>query len=244
MNRQESRERKKQIYRLQQEGKKLTEISAQYGLSVERVRNLCCEVKFEEETLPALPPFMQRLSARSRNCLSLYFGGDQIFFDPERIVALGRAGLLRYKNLGKKSVDEISAVLEELGYIKDIEKWYGRMYRGKDRGMMHIGDTWIVSIRSFLNEKGKFPPKMPHHEISRARHLGRIIEAATNPQDMSAVSCRRRPGNRKCAGHIKCDIMQDERIHYHCPVCGDNGIISDWQNTIWDNRPASTASLP
>jgi hypothetical protein len=25
-----------------------------------------------------------------------------------------------------------------------------------------------------------------------------------------------------------------ERIHWHCPVCSDNGLISGWQNTLWD----------
>ena len=25
-----------------------------------------------------------------------------------------------------------------------------------------------------------------------------------------------------------------ESIHWHCPVCEDNGIISGWQKTLWD----------
>jgi hypothetical protein len=24
------------------------------------------------------------------------------------------------------------------------------------------------------------------------------------------------------------------RIHWHCPVCNDNGFISGWQATLWD----------
>jgi hypothetical protein len=29
---------------------------------------------------------------------------------------------------------------------------------------------------------------------------------------------------------------EDESIHWYCPVCGDNGRISGWQNTRWDKR--------
>jgi hypothetical protein len=25
-----------------------------------------------------------------------------------------------------------------------------------------------------------------------------------------------------------------ERIHWHYPVCNDNGFISGWQDTFWD----------
>lgn len=26
----------------------------------------------------------------------------------------------------------------------------------------------------------------------------------------------------------------EDRIYWHCPVCGDNGLISGWQDTFWD----------
>jgi hypothetical protein len=27
---------------------------------------------------------------------------------------------------------------------------------------------------------------------------------------------------------------KDEPIHWYCPVCSDNGMISGWQNSSWD----------
>lgn len=167
--------------------------------------------------------------------------GDDVFSHPEKIVQLGRIGLLKYKNLGGKTADDISAALEELGYIKDVEKWYGLVYQGKDRGMTHIGATWITDIRHFLNEKGKIPSDMPPHARTLALHFGRIIESASERQDgahpiQTDIPCRRRPGNRKCGGFIMTGIGEEERIEWRCPSCGDNGMISGWQETAWDKR--------
>lgn len=36
----------------------------------------------------------------------------------------------------------------------------------------------------------------------------------------------------------------DERdsIQWHCPVCQDNGIITGWQDTLWDGFAESLAA--
>jgi DNA-directed RNA polymerase alpha subunit len=115
--------RKEKIYRLRQEGKTYTFIASQYNISSTRVRDLFNQAKFEKETLPVLPPLMQKLSIRSQNCLRKYFGGNEIFYNPTRIVELGRTEIRRLKNIGKKSINEISKVLYELGHIKNIEDW-------------------------------------------------------------------------------------------------------------------------
>jgi len=240
LNQQELRERKRRIYGLRKEGKTLSEIGALYNISRERVRGLCREAKFEEEILPTLPPLVQRLSARARTCLRTCMG-DDILSHPERIVALGRIGLLKFYQLGRKTADEISAALEELGYITDIEKWYGRVYQGRDRGMTHIGATWITDIRHFLNEKGEIPPDMPPHAKALALHFGRIIEAASQRRNGAQaaptdIPCRRKPGNRKCGSSITVGTSEDESIEWRCPSCGDNGMVSGWQGTKWDKR--------
>lgn len=63
-----------------------------------------------------------------------------------------------------------------------------------------------------------------------------VVDATTNIDDPPRVRCRRRPGRRRCGGMIISYPSGDERdtIHWHCPVCYDNGIISGWQNTLWD----------
>ena len=32
-----------------------------------------------------------------------------------------------------------------------------------------------------------------------------------------------------------CPDFNCDDIIWHCPVCGDNGAISGWQGTFWDN---------
>jgi hypothetical protein len=241
--RQDLKDRRERIYSLRKEGKTLAQLAEQYGLSKERVRGLCLRAKFEQETLPTLPPLMQKLSARSRNGLSLYFRGDDVFSHPERIVELGRKGLLRFKNLGEQAVDEISAALEALGYIKDIVKWYGPAYKGKQRGITHMADTWITDIRHFLNEKGEFPKELPGPARSLAMYFGKIIEAVSNRgkdenEAQTDIPCRKKPGNRKCGVPITARIREDSSIQWRCPACGDNGIISGWHDTAWDKRLA------
>ncbi len=239
--RQDLNERRALIYSLRKEGKTLAQIAEEYGLSKERVRSLCAEARFDEEILPTLPLLRQKLSARSCQGLSRYFSGDDIFSHPERIVVFGRKGLLGIKNIGEQSVDEISAALEELGCIKDIAKWYGPAYRGKDRGMRHMADTWITDIRHFLNEKGELPKKMSGHARSLAMYFGKIIEAASKEGNFgnearTDIPCRKKPGNRKCGAAITASVQADLIIQWRCPACGDSGIISGWHDTVWDMR--------
>lgn len=55
-----------------------------------------------------------------------------------------------------------------------------------------------------------------------------VVDATTNIDDPPTVQCRRRPGHRRCSGIVMSYPVADEQdgIHWHCPVCHDNGIIS------------------
>ena len=63
-----------------------------------------------------------------------------------------------------------------------------------------------------------------------------VVDATANLDDEPSVRCRRRPDRRPCTGIIMSYPSADEleRIHWHCPVCNDNGFISGWQDTLWD----------
>jgi hypothetical protein len=97
-------------------------------------------------------------------------------------------------------------------------------------------NTWIVDLRHYLNPSGAIAD-MP----SRARLLAEyfasiVVDATTNLDDPPTVHCRRGPGHRRCIGIVMSYPAADpeDRIYWHCPVCGDNGLISGWQNTFWD----------
>lgn len=106
-----------------------------------------------------------------------------------------------------------------------------------------MSGSWITDIRHFLDEDGTIS-KLPPPAARLADYFGSIVEAVTSqienniPAIATGVRCRRRPVRKRCAGEI---LASHERqnvpnIKWYCPVCGDNGIISGWQETMWDLR--------
>jgi hypothetical protein len=72
-------------------------------------------------------------------------------------------------------------------------------------------------------------------------HLARITEAGTSRPPgttvASAVACIRRPGRRPCRGHILVHRAEvPPEIQWSCPLCGDRGVISGWEGTLYDLR--------
>ena len=106
-----------------------------------------------------------------------------------------------------------------------------------------MGNTWIVDLRHYLDPAGAIA-EMP----SRARLLAEyfasiVLDATVNLEEEPSVRCRRRPGHRRCTGIIMSypSAEDTDRIYWHCPVCDDKGLISGWQNTLWDGFANDTA---
>jgi hypothetical protein len=105
---------------------------------------------------------------------------------------------------------------------------------------MLMADTWITDLTHFL-EDGRLPQELPGPALRLVEYLGRIVAAVTGaePDDPLGVRCRRRPGRRPCPGEIEGYIVPaSNAIYWECLVCGDKGLISNWENTIWDLREA------
>jgi hypothetical protein len=102
-------------------------------------------------------------------------------------------------------------------------------------------DTWVTDIRHFLDESGNLAQES---EVSLrfAEFQVAIIALISHPEpvpEQLRVACRRRPDRKPCQGHIEGHIDPDLKvIAWWCPVCGDNGFISNWQDTLWDLRGA------
>ncbi len=97
-------------------------------------------------------------------------------------------------------------------------------------------DTWITDLTHFL-EDGRPHPQLPGPALKLAAHLGAIVVAVTSTDLDSplGVRCRRRPGRKPCPGQIEAFIdAESNHIHWLCLACGDNGLISNWENTLWD----------
>jgi hypothetical protein len=64
-----------------------------------------------------------------------------------------------------------------------------------------------------------------------------VIEAATNSASADECESRVRCRKRSCRGTIRTVLPdQSSEILWHCPVCGHNGVITNWQNTKWNAR--------
>lgn len=104
-----------------------------------------------------------------------------------------------------------------------------------------MADTWITDLTHFL-ENGRLPPELPGPARRLLAYFGKIIAAVTGvePDDPLGVRCHRRPKRRPCSGEIEGYIdPQSNTIHWVCLVCGDNGRISNWENTMWDLSQAA-----
>lgn len=104
-----------------------------------------------------------------------------------------------------------------------------------------MADTWITDLTDFL-ENGRLPGEISGPALRLVQYLGRIVAAVTGaePDDPLGVRCRRRPGRRPCGGEIEGYIdPESNAIYWACLLCGDNGLISKWENTMWDLSEAA-----
>lgn len=101
-----------------------------------------------------------------------------------------------------------------------------------------MSDTWIADLRHYLNEQGALGIKSGPG-LRLAEHMTVIVQETTGDPDGDdlhpKVPCRRRPNRKPCDGEIASFIDPDvQQIVWLCPICGDNGMISGWEGTLWD----------
>lgn len=96
---------------------------------------------------------------------------------------------------------------------------------------------FVTDLQHFLG----ISPDAPGPARRLAEHLNNIVRAATAGDALSAwasaLPCRRRPGNRRCPGRLT--VQRDEPgspIRWWCPDCGDEGVISNWEESPFDLR--------
>lgn len=84
-----------------------------------------------------------------------------------------------------------------------------------------------------------------------AQRLGEITYAATSiPADRtlrSALPCSRRPRRRPCPGYlviVRSKLAVPPRIEWRCSQCGDAGVITGWQESMFDLRPEPDFDRP
>jgi hypothetical protein len=85
------------------------------------------------------------------------------------------------------------------------------------------------------------PPDTARPARRLAEHLSNIVRAATAGDAgtawESALPCRRRPANRPCPGRmIVLRTQPAAPIRWQCSICDDTGVISNWEDSVFDLR--------
>jgi len=100
--------------------------------------------------------------------------------------------------------------------------------------------TMVTNIQHFLDEKGRVPD-LPKEAMELLTYLSAIIEDATRESRTDAetaqIRCRRVVKGKVCSGDIEVYLYPEAaEIIWQCEECGEEGVITDWEGTVWDKR--------
>jgi hypothetical protein len=95
---------------------------------------------------------------------------------------------------------------------------------------------YITNIQHLLEASAKMPKEMPREARELIGFLTLIIDATTKNLPHTLTTTDVRCFEKGCNGLIKTMLRLDnDEIHWYCPDCEVEGIISGWQKTEWDN---------
>ena len=116
------KQRDRKILAMREAGISFASIGLEFGICVERARQIYLKMRYLQERYERWP-WLRQLSSRSQNGLRTHFGGTEVFDHPELIAKEGKVALSRVLNIGKKSVAEIGSALQRLGLLDDVDDW-------------------------------------------------------------------------------------------------------------------------
>jgi RNase P subunit RPR2 len=95
---------------------------------------------------------------------------------------------------------------------------------------------YITNIKHLLDASEKMPNEMPREARDLIGFLTLIIDKTTINLPHTLTSTDIHCFEKGCDGLIKTALRVDtNEIHWFCPDCEDEGLISDWKDTEWDN---------
>jgi hypothetical protein len=94
----------------------------------------------------------------------------------------------------------------------------------------------VADLHHFLD----LPDDVPGPARRLAEQLGNIVRAATAGDAgaawETALPCARRPARRACPGRVIVLRAPQAPIRWQCSACGDEGVISNWEDSPFDLR--------
>jgi hypothetical protein len=95
---------------------------------------------------------------------------------------------------------------------------------------------YISDMTHFLNEIGNIPKEMPKEARELASFFALVVDFTSKTKPSTLTPTGIRCFRKGCHGIIKSTIIEDkQKIHWDCPECENEGVISNWQKTKWDN---------
>lgn len=92
-------------------------------------------------------------------------------------------------------------------------------------------------MQHFLDESGNIPKQMPKEARELASFLALVVDITTKTQPSTLTSTDIRCFKKGCHGQIKTALVtKSGELHWYCPDCENEGVISEWQGTKWDNH--------
>lgn len=88
----------------------------------------------------------------------------------------------------------------------------------------------------FLDEKGNIPKVMPREAREIAGFFALVIDTTTKNLPSKLTSTDIRCFEKGCPGMTRVEILRSSNeIHWMCSRCQNEGRISHWQGTRWNN---------
>ena len=92
-------------------------------------------------------------------------------------------------------------------------------------------------MQHYLDMEGNIPKQMPKEARELASFMALVIDTTTKNSPFTLTQTDIRCFEIGCHGLIKSEALKENNeIHWYCPVCENEGLISNWQGTKWDNR--------
>ncbi len=116
-------QRNERIFIQHEQGDTYKEIAALFGISPERVNQICSREKRRFERRQSVPTLKTLVSKRLQTALQYNLYNQNLLENPEQIAALGSQKILRIRNIGRKSLKELADALLRLGLIREDDRW-------------------------------------------------------------------------------------------------------------------------
>jgi len=100
---------------------------------------------------------------------------------------------------------------------------------------MAMTNSLSIHLPHLLDEKGSLA-SLSGRGLRLAQYWTEIVAQASNYEEPTTLLCRRRPGRRPCKALLTIFFDVDTNdVLWFCPACNDEGRISGWEGTFWDN---------